>query len=235
MVRLLEVSNLAGGYGPTQVLFGVDLAVDQGEVVGLVGRNGMGKTTTIKAVTGDLPATGGEIWFDGETIANVPSHRISRRGIGLVPEGRQCFSNLTVQEHLTLAEREGPSGHHWTRERVFEMFPRLKERRASLAITLSGGEQQKLAIGRALVTNPSLLFLDEATEGLAPLIRRDIWLCLEKIAAAGLSVIVVDKNLKALTRIAQRVVVISKGRSVWQGTASDFAQNNELHLQHLGA
>lgn len=234
MVRLLEVSNLTGGYGPIQILFGVDLTVDEGEVVGLVGRNGMGKTTTIKTVTGELPATAGDIRFDGKDIVTVPSHRIARMGIGLVPEGRQCFPNLTVQEHLALAEREGPGGRRWTKDRVFEMFPRLRERRTSMAVTLSGGEQQKLAIGRALVTNPKLLILDEATEGLAPIIRRDIWLCLERIAEAGLSVIVVDKNLKALTRIARRVVVISKGRSVWEGAASAFAEDADLHVQHLG-
>ncbi|MCE7029399.1 ABC transporter ATP-binding protein [Jiella avicenniae] len=233
-MSLLHVSDLTGGYGPIKVLHGVDLTVEEGEVVALVGRNGMGKTTTIKTLTGELPAMSGDIRFDGTSIATVSPNQISRMGVGLVPEGRRCFSNLSVEEHLKLAERSGPGGHYWTRERVFEMFPRLKERRANLAFTLSGGEQQKLAIGRALVTNPKLLILDEATEGLAPLVRKDIWLCLESIAKAGLSVIVVDKNLKALARIAQRVVVISKGRSVWEGAAQAFAEDESLHQQHLG-
>ncbi|HEU0222992.1 MAG TPA: ABC transporter ATP-binding protein [Paracoccaceae bacterium] len=233
-MSLLEVSGLTGGYGPVQVLFGVDLDVAEGEVVALVGRNGMGKTTTIKTLTGELPATGGRMTFSGAALATVPSHRIARMGLGLVPEGRQVFRNLTVEEHLLLAEREGAAGNDWTIDRIYELFPRLKERRHNLAGTLSGGEQQKLAVGRALVTNPRLLILDEATEGLAPLIRREIWMCLEKIARAGLSVVVVDKNLRALTRIAQRVVVLAKGRTVWAGASAEFAANEVLHLQHLG-
>ena len=233
-MSLLQVSSLTGGYGPIQVLHGVDLTVEEGEVVALVGRNGMGKTTVIRTLTGELAAMSGDIRFDGTAIAAVSPNRISRMGVGLVPEGRRCFPNLTVEEHLKLAERSGPGGRHWTRERIFEMFPRLRERRSNLAYTLSGGEQQKLAISRALVTNPKLLILDEATEGLAPLVRKDIWLCLESIAKAGLSFIVVDKNLRALARIAQRVVVISKGRSVWEGGARAFAEDESLHQQHLG-
>lgn len=233
-MSLLEVIDLQGGYGPVQVLFGINLTVGPGEVVGLVGRNGMGKTTTIKALTGALSKTSGELRFAGQSIAGIPSHRIARMGIGLVPEGRQVFPDLTVDEHLLLAGRAGPGGSDWTKERIFSLFPRLWERRNHLARTLSGGEQQKLAVGRALVTNPRLLILDEATEGLAPLIRREIWMCLEEIARNGLSVIVVDKNMKALSRIAQRVVVVSKGCTVWEGPAADFAENEQLHAQHLG-
>lgn len=233
-MALLEVSKLAGGYGPIQVLFDINVSVGEGEVVALVGRNGMGKTTTIKMITGALSAIEGALSFEGLSIASLASHKISRLGIGLVPEGRQVFSSLTVEENLALAERPGPGGENWTVETAFQLFPRLKERRNNQAGTLSGGEQQKLAIARALVTNPKLIILDEATEGLAPLIRQEIWACLDEITNAGMSALVVDKNLGALSKIASRFVVVSKGETVWDGSAQQFMNDEELKNQHLG-
>lgn len=233
-MALLEVSNLAGGYGPIQVLFDINLSVDEGEVVALVGRNGMGKTTTIKMVTGALSSMQGTLSFEGASIGSLASHKISRLGIGLVPEGRQVFSSLTVEENLALAERPGPGGDDWTVKTAFQLFPRLKERRNNQAGTLSGGEQQKLAIARALVTNPKLILLDEATEGLAPLIRQEIWACLDEITNAGMSALVVDKNLGALSKIASRFVVVSKGETVWDGSAQQFMDDEALKNQHLG-
>ncbi|MEM7068869.1 MAG: ABC transporter ATP-binding protein [Pseudomonadota bacterium] len=230
----LEVSNIAGGYGPIKVLFDISLSVDQGEVVALVGRNGMGKTTTIKMITGALASKSGSLSFGGTPLTALPSHKISRLGIGLVPEGRQVFSSLSVEENLALAERVGPGGDTWTVEAVFQLFPRLRERRNNQAATLSGGEQQKLAIGRALVTNPKLIILDEATEGLAPLIRQEIWACLNEVTDAGMSALVVDKNLGALSKIASRFVVVSKGETVWDGSAQQFMGDENLKNQHLG-
>ncbi len=232
-MSLLSVSGLTSGYGLVQVLFGLDLEVAEGEVMAFVGRNGMGKTTTIRVLTGELPAYSGSVEFAGSDQTRLAAHLIARRGIGLVPEGRQVFPNLTVEEHLQLA-RARRAGSHWTPERVFELFPRLRERRAQMAGTLSGGEQQMLAVGRALVGNPRLLILDEATEGLAPLVRREMWTCLEAIARTGLSVMVVDKNIRALARIAQRFTVISKGRTIWTGTAAAFVEAEELHQRYLG-
>jgi len=233
-MTLLNVSNLSGGYGPIQVLFDVNLTIGSGEVVALVGRNGVGKTTTIKTITGALAATGGDITFDATSLIALPGHSVARLGVGLAPEGRQVFSNLTVEENLQLAQHSGPQGEEWTVASVFALFPRLKERRKNLAGTLSGGEQQKLAIARALVTNPTLLILDEATEGLAPLVRQEIWSCLQKISRTGMSALVVDKNLHALSRIASKFVVMSKGRTVWEGEANRFVTNQELRTQHLG-
>ncbi|MBF9234855.1 ABC transporter ATP-binding protein [Microvirga sp. BT350] len=231
---MLSACKLQGGYGAVQVLFGADVQVDEGQVVALVGRNGMGKTTTIRMLTGELVPRDGEISFAGQSIVGVPEFRIARLGIGLVPEGRQVFPNLTVEEHLTVAARAGEGGRAWTVERVLDLFPRLGERQKQFAKTLSGGEQQMLAIGRALLTNPRLLILDEATEGLAPLVRREIWMCLEAVAKTGLSVIVVDKNIKALCRIAHRFFVLSKGKTVWTGNASEFAEAADVHRQYLG-
>jgi branched-chain amino acid transport system ATP-binding protein len=222
VVSLLAASEIQGGYGAAQVLFGVDIQVNEGQVVALVGRNGMGKTTTIRMLTGELIPSGGAIAFAGRSIIGVPDFRIARFGIGLVPEGRQIFPNLMVGEHLAVASR------------VLTLFPRLHERQKQFAKTLSGGEQQMLAIGRALVTNPRLLILDEATEGLAPLVRREIWACLEALAKTGLAVIVVDKNIKALSRIAHRFLVLSKGKTVWAGDASTFAEATDVHQQYLG-
>jgi branched-chain amino acid transport system ATP-binding protein len=234
VVSLLAASEIQGGYGAAQVLFGVDIQVNEGQVVALVGRNGMGKTTTIRMLTGELIPSGGAIAFAGRSIIGVPEFRIARFGIGLVPEGRQIFPNLMVGEHLAVASRSGPEGCAWNAERVLTLFPRLHERQKQFAKTLSGGEQQMLAIGRALVTNPRLLILDEATEGLAPLVRREIWACLEALAKTGLAIIVVDKNIKALSRIAHRFLVLSKGKTVWAGDALTFAEATDVHQQYLG-
>lgn len=234
MTALLQVQGLTGGYGPVKVLFGVDLTVGNGEVVALAGRNGMGKTTTIRMLTGALEVEAGQVDFAGRSLIGVPDYQIARLGIGLVPEGRQVFSNLTVEEHLVLARRDGPGASVWNMERIYTLFPRLRERRLQMANTLSGGEQQMLALGRALATGPRLIILDEATEGLAPLVRMEIWHCLEAIAREGLSVLVVDKDIAALTRIANRVVIISKGKIVWEGSALAFAEAKDLHQLHLG-
>jgi branched-chain amino acid transport system ATP-binding protein len=234
VVNLLTANGLQGGYGAVQVLFGVDIHVEEGQVAALVGRNGMGKTTSIRMLTGELKPRGGEISFAGEAVIGLPEHKVVRLGMGLVPEGRQVFPNLTVGEHLSLAARSGDAGSTWSIDRVLTLFPRLKERHAQSAGTLSGGEQQMLAIARALVTNPRLLILDEATEGLAPLVRREIWTCLESVARTGLSVLVIDKNIRALCRICHRFFVLSKGRTVWSGTAPAFAEATDIHQRYLG-
>ena len=203
---LLEVSGLEAFYGASQALFGVDLAIDDGEVVALLGRNGMGKTTTICSILGLLRSRNGRVRFGGTETSGLPAHRIARLGIGLAPEGRRCFSNLTVRENLVAAARSGP----WTLARVATLFPRLEERRDQYADTLSGGEQQMLAIGRALMTNPKLLILDEATEGLAPVIRQDIWAAIRSLKAGGQSILVVDKALAELLPIADRAFVLER-------------------------
>lgn len=231
-MSLLKVDAIKGGYGPVKVLFGVTLDIQEGEIVALMGRNGMGKTTTIRMLTGALRADEGEISFRGQRITALADYKIARLGIGLVPEGRQVFPNLTVDEHLIVAERR--KGQQWTRERVFALFPRLEERRDLLAGTLSGGEQQMLAVGRALVTNPQLLILDEATEGLAPLMRQEIWTCLTKIVETGISVLVVDRDLAALSKIAQRTFVLAKGQTAYSGPLSEFYNNKDLHQKYLG-
>lgn len=231
-MSLLKVDAIKGGYGPVKVLFGVTLDIQEGEIVALMGRNGMGKTTTIRMLTGALRADEGEISFRGQRITALADYKIARLGIGLVPEGRQVFPNLTVDEHLIVAERR--KGQQWTRERVFALFPRLEERRGLLAGTLSGGEQQMLAVGRALVTNPQLLILDEATEGLAPLMRQEIWTCLTKIVETGISVLVVDRDLAALSKIAQRTFVLAKGQTAYSGPLSEFYNNKDLHQRYLG-
>ncbi|MFO1149393.1 MAG: ABC transporter ATP-binding protein [Alsobacter sp.] len=220
---MLQVEGLASGYGDAQVLFGLDLAVAAGEVVALMGRNGMGKTTTVRAVMGLLPVWKGSVRFGGRELAGMPPFRIAQAGLGLVPEGRQIFPTLSVEENLvaTAAHRLGPA--RWTLERVYGLFPRLAERRRNMGNQLSGGEQQMLAVGRALMTNPRLLILDEATEGLAPLIRAEIWDCLARIKADGESILVIDKNLDALLRLADRFVVLEKGAVVWTGERADLA------------
>src|SRR6476646_2104434 len=222
--RLLEVTNIETRYGLSQVLFGISLAISPGEMVTVMGRNGMGKTTTVRSVMGLTPATAGSIRFDGREVASLPSFRVAQLGIGLVPEGRQIFPNLATRENLvaTAANRTG-AADPWTLDKVCELFPRLGERLNSMGNLLSGGEQQMLAIGRALMTNPRLLILDEATEGLAPLIRAEIWACLTRLKAAGQSILVIDKNVEALTRIADRHVVIEKGHVVWTGTSDALA------------
>ena len=232
---MLNVNGIETFYGASQVLFGMGLEVNDGEVVTLLGRNGMGKTTTIHTLMGIVRARSGEIVFNGETITGLPSYRIAKLGLGLVPEGRQIFPNLTVWENLiaTAADRHRQT-NPWTLERVFEMFPELASRRSSMGNLLSGGEQQMLAIGRALMTNPHLLILDEATEGLAPLIRHEIWNCLSRLKADGLSILVVDKNIADLTKLADRNYVIEKGRVVWSGTSAELAENTEMQERYLG-
>ena len=225
---LLEISGLETFYGGSQALFGVDLAVDEGAVVALMGRNGMGKTTTIRAICGLTPARAGAISFAGADIRRLKSHRIARLGIGLVPEGRRCFPNLTVRENLVAAARDGK----WTLDAVVGLFPRLGERTAQYASTLSGGEQQMLAIGRALMTNPRLLILDEATEGLAPVIRQDIWRAIRKLKDEGQSILVVDKTMAELLPVADRCVVLEKGRTAWSGAPDEMTR--ELQDRYLG-
>lgn len=228
MSELLKVSGIETYYGHSQALFGVDLHVNEGEVVALMGRNGMGKTTTIASICGLEKYSGGSASFRGTDIGPLPSFKIARLGIGLVPEGRRCFPNLTVYENLIAAARPG----EWTLERVNALFPRLEERYDQMANTLSGGEQQMLAVGRALMTNPTLLILDEATEGLAPVIRKEIWLAVRDLKAAGQSILIVDKTLSELLPIADRCVILEKGTTVWTGKPSDLTR--ELENRYLG-
>ena len=232
---LLEVSNIETCYGLSQVLFGMSLAVAPGEMVTLMGRNGMGKTTTVRSVIGLTPAMTGSIRFDGMEIRELPSYRIAKLGLGLVPEGRQVFPNLTTRENLvaTAANRRNVSDP-WTLGKVCALFPRLAERLMSMANLLSGGEQQMLAIGRALMTNPRLLILDEATEGLAPLIRAEIWQCLTRLKAAGQSILLIDKNVQALIDIADRHYVIERGKVVWTGSSRELAAAPEVQHRYLG-
>ncbi|MCO5161381.1 MAG: ABC transporter ATP-binding protein [Mesorhizobium sp.] len=227
-MTLLSVRNLEASYGVSQALFGVDLAVGEGEVVALMGRNGMGKTTTVRAVCGLIANRSGAIGFAGREIIREKPFRIARLGIGLVPEGRRCFPNLTVRENLLAAARPG----RWTIETVAQLFPRLGERRDQYARTLSGGEQQMLAIGRALMTNPRLLLLDEATEGLAPTIRRDIWNAIRRLKADGQSILVIDKTMVELLPVADRCVVLEKGRTAWTGRPHELTA--ELQDRYLG-
>jgi branched-chain amino acid transport system ATP-binding protein len=232
---MLRVAGLQAAYGRSQALFDISFEIAQGEVVTLLGRNGAGKTTTIRTLLGLLGASKGEINFLGQPIAGLPSQIIARRGIGLVPEGRQVFPTLTVQENLlaTAANRSGlPTP--WTIERVLALFPPLRARLSHYGATLSGGEQQMVAIGRALMTNPRLLILDEATEGLAPLIRAEIWRCIETLKAHGLSILIIDKNLAVLKRLADRHYVVEKGRTVWAGSSADLDRDIEEVHRHVG-
>jgi branched-chain amino acid transport system ATP-binding protein len=217
-MTLLEVSALETCYGASQALFGVELAVGEGEVVALMGRNGMGKTTTIRSICNLTPPRAGTIRFAGREITRLGPHRIARCGVGLVPEGRRCFANLTVEENMRAAARPG----RWTLEAVHGLFPRLAERRRQYAGTLSGGEQQMLAIGRALTTNPKLLILDEATEGLAPLVRQEIWAALRRLKEEGQAILVVDKTLKEMMPVADRCTILEKGRTVWLGRPAEL-------------
>ncbi|KIC17332.1 ABC transporter ATP-binding protein [Leisingera sp. ANG-Vp] len=228
-MSLLSLQGVEASYGPAQALFGVGLEIAEGEVVALMGRNGMGKSTTIKTICGMLAASAGELRFDGHDLRQLPSHRIARLGIGLVPEGRRCFAPLTVEENLIAAARPGP----WDLKQVAALFPRLEERRSQKAGSLSGGEQQMLTIGRALMTNPRLLILDEATEGLAPVVRQEIWSAIGQLKVnAGLSILVVDKSLKELSFIADRAVILNKGSNVWKGRIADL--QGEIADRYLG-
>jgi branched-chain amino acid transport system ATP-binding protein len=225
---LLELKDIATFYGASQALFGVDLHVAEGEVVALMGRNGMGKSTTIKSICNLMPPKSGEVLFDGVATERMAPHKVARLGIGLVPEGRRCFPNLTVYENLVAAARPG----RWTLERVNALFPRLAERRDQMARSLSGGEQQMLAVGRALMTNPRLLILDEATEGLAPVIRQDIWRAIRTLKGDGLSILVVDKTLSELLPVADRCVVLENGKTVWTGPPDGLTP--DLQDRYLG-
>ena len=227
---LLEVSNIETSYGQSRVLFGISFAIAPGEMVSLMGRNGMGKTTTVRSIMGLTRATAGSIRFAGEDIRDLPAYRVAKLGIGLVPEGRQVFPNLTTRENLvaTAANRRA-AAQPWTLEKVLALFPRLASRAGTMANLLSGGEQQMLAIGRALMTNPRLLILDEATEGLAPLIREEIWNCLSMLKARGQSILVIDKNVEHLTRICDRHYMIERGRTVWSGTSQALMAEPDLY------
>ncbi len=227
---MLEVRGLDAGYGAAQVLFGVDLTVEAGEAVTLLGRNGMGKTTTVKSLAGILRPRAGSIRLRGREFAGAAAHRVGRAGLGLVPEGRQVFPTLTVEENLQATAR--PPGP-WTRETVYELFPALAERRRHPGAKLSGGEQQMVAIGRALMTNPALLVLDEATEGLAPTVRAEIWRCLARLKREGQAILVIDKNVDALLRLADRHVVLERGRVVWTGSSAALTAERARVERHL--
>ncbi|HEY1153135.1 MAG TPA: ABC transporter ATP-binding protein [Pseudolabrys sp.] len=230
---LLQLDQVETCYGLSQVLFGVSLSIMPGEVVTLMGRNGMGKTTTVRSIMGLTPARAGSIRFSGSDIRALPSYRVAKLGLGLVPEGRQIFPNLTVRENLIATARGGGEGA-WTLDKVHALFPRLAERGGNMGNLLSGGEQQMLAIGRALMTNPRLLILDEATEGLAPLIREEIWNCLGMLKKAGQSILVIDKNVDALTEIADRHYMIERGRVVWNGTSRELLDAPDIQHRYLG-
>jgi len=235
MKSLLQIENLQAAYGSSQVLFGVNLEVYSGTVVSLLGRNGMGKTTTIRSLLGITQASAGKVRFSGQEVQQWPAYRISRLGIGLVPEGRQIFPLLTVRENLlaTAANRHNLNSA-WDLKKVYDLFPILQDRRDQLGNSLSGGEQQMLAIGRALMTNPKLLILDEATEGLAPLIRDEIWVVLESLKEQGQSILLIDKNLEQLMRLVDQNFLMERGRIVWEGTSKELRKNPELIRRYLG-
>jgi branched-chain amino acid transport system ATP-binding protein len=230
---MLSVRRLQAAYGAAQVLFDISLDVSAGEVVTLLGRNGMGKTTTIKSIMGLLRSRGGEVRFDGAVMTGLAPYRVAQAGIGLVPEGRQIFPTLTVEENLVATAAARTGSRRWNLDAVYDLFPRLKERRGNLGTQLSGGEQQMLAIGRALMTNPKLVILDEATEGLAPLIRTEIWTCLKRLRGERQSILVIDKNVDALASFADRHVIIEKGRSVWTGTSAELIADTTLKDRYL--
>lgn len=228
-MTFLTVENISASYGASQALFDISLAVNEGEVLALMGRNGMGKSTTVKAICRLLPISAGRITLDGHDLAGVPAHKAAQRGLGLVPEGRRCFTNLTVHENLVAAARPG----HWNLARVADLFPRLAERRDQSAASLSGGEQQMLAIGRALMTNPRLLILDEATEGLAPIVRQEIWAAIATLKQdTGMAILVIDKSLKELRSIADSAAVIQRGETVWSGPMA--ALSPDITSRYLG-
>jgi branched-chain amino acid transport system ATP-binding protein len=232
---LLEVDTLQSGYGSAQVLFGVTLSIAEGEAVTLMGRNGMGKTTTVRTIMGLLRATSGRVLWRGRDLTRAAPHIMARAGVGLVPEGRHVFPNLSVRENLVMAERGRDTGREaWTLNRVLELFPKLGQRLGNAGNQLSGGEQQMLAIGRALMTNPDLLILDEATEGLAPVVREEIWARLGQLKQTGLAILVIDKELEELTTLADRHYIIEKGEIVWSGASADLMADKRVHETYLG-
>ncbi|MGN6831130.1 ABC transporter ATP-binding protein [Paucibacter sp. M5-1] len=232
---ILEISGLEACYGSSQVLFGLDLQIRAGEVVTLLGRNGMGKSTTLRCLTGWMAPSQGRIRFAGQDVTGWSADRIARLGLAIVPEGRQIFPNLSVREHLqAFAGNRSGASQPWDVERVFELFPRLRERASNMGNQLSGGEQQMLAIGRALVTNPKLMILDEATEGLAPLIREEIWRCLDRLREAGQTILVVDKYVRRLIRLADRHSILERGKVVWAGDSAALDADHGLWQRYLG-
>ena len=232
---MLVVDSIETSYGVSQVLFGVSLDVGAGQVVTLLGRNGMGKTTTVRSIMGITPPKSGAVRFDGRPIHGLPPYRVAQAGLGLVPEGRQVFPNLTVHENLVAtAANRSAIATPWRVEAVFDLFPQLRARARSLGGALSGGEQQMLAIGRALMTNPRLLILDEATEGLAPLVRAEIWRCVEKLKATGQSILLIDKDVTTLTRIADAHYILEKGRIVWRGSSAELRLRADIQHRYLG-
>ncbi len=232
---MLSITGLQAAYGHSRVLFDVNLDINDGEVVTLMGRNGMGKTTTIRTIIGMLPAQGGTILYDGKPITGMAPERVARLGFGLVPEGRQVFATLTVRENLiATAANRLRAPQPWTLDRIYDLFPRLGERAGQFAGTLSGGEQQMLAVGRALMTNPRLLILDEATEGLAPVIRAEIWKVVEQLKSEGQSILLIDKTFSVLKRLADRHFILEKGRTVWTGNSDDLARDHDQVQSYVG-
>jgi branched-chain amino acid transport system ATP-binding protein len=235
MSALLDVHDLHSGYGSSQVLFGISLSIEAGGVSTLLGRNGMGKTTTVRAILGLTPALAGAVRFCGERVEGYSPDRIARMGLAVVPEGRQIFPTLSVQENLlAFAANRNSSANPWTLERVYALFPRLAERHRHMGNQLSGGEQQMLAIGRALMTNPHLLVLDEATEGLAPLVREDIWRCLHTLRGEGQSILVIDKYVQKLVKLADQHTIIERGQVVWQGASAALEVDHSLWHRYIG-
>ena len=232
---MLKVSEICTFYGASQALFGVSITVEEGEVVSLLGKNGMGKTTTVHSIMGITPISSGQVLFQNKRIDDMPSFKVSRSGIGLVPEGRQIFPNLSVIENLiaTSANRSA-NPNPWTIESVLQMFPQLKSRLNSMGNLLSGGEQQMLAIGRALMTNPKLLILDEATEGLAPMVRQEIWACIERLKKEGIAILIIDKNIRDLTRISDKHFIIEKGQITWNGSSDQLLLQQDMLEEKLG-
>jgi branched-chain amino acid transport system ATP-binding protein len=231
---MLRVDKLTGGYDGSQVLFGMEFEAGAGQAVSLIGRNGMGKTTTVRTLMGMLPARGGHVMLQGKSLEKLAPHAVARLGVGLVPEGRRIFGSLTVEENLVATARTTADRAGWTLDRVLTLFPRLRERRRQSARTLSGGEQQMLAVGRALMTNPLLLILDEATEGLAPIIRQEIWACLRTLKQEGLTIVVIDKNLGEMATLLDRHHIVEKGKVVWSGTPTELSAREDLTQRYLG-
>ena len=232
---MLEVRNLSAFYGSSQALFDVNLSVGKGQLVSLLGRNGMGKTTTVNCIMGLLASARGVIEFDRASLVGLPSYRVAQSGIGIVPEGRGIFPNLTVEEQLrAFSSERGAGSKTWKISEIYELFPNLAKRRSSFGNQLSGGEQQMLAIGRALMTNPTLLILDEATEGLAPLVRQEIWRCLKQLKHEGLSILVIDKNVSDIARIADQHFIVEKGQTVWSGSSVELESDRSISTRYLG-